>query len=38
MLDGVRSWYHVDGPLSLPDLAARYRRYALALCQAGGDT
>jgi AcrR family transcriptional regulator len=36
MLDGVRSWYHVDGTLSLPDLTARYRRYALALCQAGG--
>jgi AcrR family transcriptional regulator len=36
MLDGVRSWYHVDGALSLTDLAARYRTYALALCQAGG--
>jgi AcrR family transcriptional regulator len=38
MLDGVRSWYHEDGPLALPDLAARYRTYALALCQAGGGT
>jgi AcrR family transcriptional regulator len=36
MLDGIRSWYHVDGPLSLPALAAQYRGYALALCQAGG--
>ncbi len=36
MLDGIRSWYHVDGPMSLPDLAAHYRAYALALCQAGG--
>lgn len=36
MLDGVRSWYHEDGPLALTDLAARYRTYALALCQAGG--
>ena len=38
MLDGVRSWYHGEGPLALPDLAARYRAYALALCQAGGGT
>jgi AcrR family transcriptional regulator len=36
MLDGIRSWYHVDGPMSLPDLATHYRGYALALCQAGG--
>lgn len=38
MLDGIRSWYHVDGPLSLTELAARYRAFALALCQAGGGT
>jgi AcrR family transcriptional regulator len=38
MLDGVRSWYHVDGPLSLSDLAARYRGFALALCRSGGGT
>jgi AcrR family transcriptional regulator len=38
MLDGIRSWYHVGGSLSLPDIAARYRAYALALCQAGGGT
>jgi AcrR family transcriptional regulator len=36
MLDGIRSWYHADGPLPLPELAARYRALALALCQAGG--
>lgn len=36
MLDGIRSWYHPDGPMSLPDLATHYRSYALALCQAGG--
>jgi AcrR family transcriptional regulator len=36
MLDGIRSWYHLDGPLSLSELAARYRAFALALCQAGG--
>jgi AcrR family transcriptional regulator len=36
MLDGIRAWYHVDGPMSLPDLATHYRTYALALCQAGG--
>jgi hypothetical protein len=36
MLDGIRSWYHADGPLSLPALAAHYCGYALALCQAGG--
>lgn len=36
MLDGVRSWYHPDGPLQLDALAARYRAFALALCQAGG--
>jgi AcrR family transcriptional regulator len=35
MLDGIRSWYHPDGALSLPALAAHYRAYALALCQAG---
>lgn len=35
MLDGIRSWYHADGQLSLPELAARYRAFALALCQAG---
>jgi AcrR family transcriptional regulator len=37
MLDGIRSWYHPDGRLPLPGLAAHYRAYALALCQAGGD-
>jgi AcrR family transcriptional regulator len=37
MLDGIRSWYHPDGPLPLPELAARYRTFALALCQAGGE-
>jgi AcrR family transcriptional regulator len=37
MLDGVRSWYYPDGPLALPELAARYRAFALALCQAGGE-
>jgi AcrR family transcriptional regulator len=36
MLDGVRSWYHLDGSLSLPELAKRYRGFALALCRAGG--
>jgi AcrR family transcriptional regulator len=36
MLDGIRSWYHLDGPLSLTELAAHYRSLALALCQAGG--
>jgi AcrR family transcriptional regulator len=36
MLDGIRSWYHPDGPLSLPELAAHYRGLALALCQVGG--
>ena len=35
MLDGIRSWYHTDGPLSLSALAARYRAYALSLCQSG---
>jgi AcrR family transcriptional regulator len=35
MLDGIRSWYHLDGPLALPELAARYRTFALALCQEG---
>ncbi len=36
MLDGIRSWYHLDGPLSLAELTARYRGFALALCRAGG--
>jgi AcrR family transcriptional regulator len=35
MLDGIRAWYHFDGPLSLDALAARYRCYALSICQAG---
>jgi AcrR family transcriptional regulator len=35
MLDGVRSWYHPDGPLPVDELAARYRPLALALCRAG---
>lgn len=35
MLDGIRVWYHDDGGLPLDALAAHYRRYALALCQAG---
>ena len=35
MLDGIRSWYHEGGALSLTGLAARYRTFALALCQAG---
>jgi AcrR family transcriptional regulator len=35
MLDGIRSWYHMDGPLSLSALAAHYRAYALSLCQSG---
>lgn len=35
MLDGIRSWYHADGQMSLDALAAHYRAYALALCQAG---
>jgi AcrR family transcriptional regulator len=35
MLDGIRSWYHPDGPMSLPQLAERYRSHALALCRAG---
>ena len=34
MLDGIRAWYHPDGALALPELAARYRALALALCQA----
>jgi AcrR family transcriptional regulator len=38
MLDGIRSWYHLDGPLSLPAVTALYRAYALALCHAGGGT
>ncbi|HKD89546.1 MAG TPA: TetR/AcrR family transcriptional regulator [Streptosporangiaceae bacterium] len=36
MLDGIRSWYHPDGPLSLSALAAHYRAYALSLCNSGG--
>jgi AcrR family transcriptional regulator len=35
MLDGIRAWYHEDGALSLDELAARYRSFALSLCQAG---
>ena len=35
MLDGIRSWYHDGGALSLAALAARYRTFALALCQSG---
>ena len=35
MLDGIRAWYHEDGALSLAELAARYRAFALSLCQAG---
>jgi AcrR family transcriptional regulator len=35
MLDGIRSWYHPEGPLPLPALATHYRAYALSLCQAG---
>jgi AcrR family transcriptional regulator len=35
MLDGIRAWYHDDGPLPLAGLAAHYRAYALSLCQAG---
>jgi len=35
MLDGIRAWYHEDGALSLDELAARYRAFALSLCQAG---
>ena len=35
MLDGIRAWYHEDGEISLDALAARYRTYALAICQAG---
>ena len=36
MLDGIRSWYHLDGPMPLPELTAHYRVFALALCHAGG--
>jgi AcrR family transcriptional regulator len=35
MLDGIRSWHHLDGPLPLGEIAAHYRAYALALCQSG---
>lgn len=34
MLDGVRAWYRPQGALSLPDLAARYREFAMTLCHA----
>ena len=37
MLDGIRSWYRDGGALSLTALAARYRTFALALCQSGDD-
>ncbi|GAA4263571.1 TetR/AcrR family transcriptional regulator [Dactylosporangium darangshiense] len=37
MLDGIRSWYHPEAPLSLEALSVHYRAYALALCQSGGD-
>jgi AcrR family transcriptional regulator len=35
MLDGIRAWYHHDGPLPLTALAAHNRAYALSLCRAG---
>jgi Tetracyclin repressor-like, C-terminal domain len=35
MLDGIRSWYQMDGPLSLSELAAHYRAYAMSLCRPG---
>jgi hypothetical protein len=35
MLDGIRAWYHDDGPLPLTALSAHYRAYALSLCRAG---
>ena len=35
MLDGVRVWYHADGPLPLDGLVADYQRYALALARSG---
>jgi hypothetical protein len=35
MLDGVRVWYHPDGPLPLDDLVGRYRGYALGLARSG---
>ena len=35
MLDGVRIWFHADGPLPLQRLADGYRRYALALARSG---
>jgi AcrR family transcriptional regulator len=35
MLDGIRVWYHLDGPIPLERLADRYRRYAFALAGAG---
>ena len=31
MLDGIRSWYHDGGALSLTALAARFQTFALAL-------
>jgi AcrR family transcriptional regulator len=36
MLDGIRAWYRDEGTLTLTELAARYRSFALALCHAGG--
>jgi AcrR family transcriptional regulator len=36
MLDGIRSWYHPEGPLSLSALAEHYRAYALSLCNSDG--
>jgi AcrR family transcriptional regulator len=36
MLDGIRSWFHMDGTLPLSALAAHYRAYALSLCRPGG--
>ena len=35
MLDGIRVWYHPDGPLALDRLAERYRGYAMALFRSG---
>jgi AcrR family transcriptional regulator len=35
MLDGVRVWYHPDGPLPLDDVVAGYLRYTLALARSG---
>jgi AcrR family transcriptional regulator len=33
MLDGIRSWYHIGGPLSLAELTVQYIDLALALCK-----